>query len=153
MTTPKRSGPYPYIEEFGANHKFPEERWPKDKVLEQLRIMAEDEDTFWKTGKCSGTMYGGDPEIFELIGKAFRLYSHVNVLQRDMCPSQTRLEAEIIAMTLDMLHGRAVAEHDSGQTACGVINSGGTESIISALLAHRDKFRVELAAHHPWVVD
>ena len=34
--------------------------------------------------------------------------NHVNALQRDMCPSQTRFEAEIIAMTLDMLHADAV---------------------------------------------
>ena len=135
MSEKKRSGPYPYIEEFGAIHKFPEESWTKEKALDQLRIMAGEEDAYWQTGKCSGTMYGGDPEIFELIGKAFRLYSHVNVLQRDMCPSQTRLESEIIAMTLDMLNGRAVHERDPNRAACGVINSGGTESIISALLA------------------
>ena len=60
-----------------------------------------------------------------------------------MCPSQTRLESEIIAMTLDMLNGQAVHDRDPDRTACGVINSGGTESIISALLAHRNKFRDE----------
>lgn len=149
MSEKKRSGPYPYIEEFGATHKFPKESWPREKVLEQLQIMAEDEDANWQTGKCSGTMYGGDPEIFELIGRAFRLYSHVNVLQRDMCPSQTRLESEIIALTLDMLNGRAVNERDPGRKACGVINSGGTESIISALLAHRNKFREERNVTEP----
>jgi len=143
MTQEKRTGPYPYKDEFGAIHEFPTESWTNAEVLRQLNIMAEDEDTFWRTGKCSGTMYGGDSKIFELIGQSFQLYSHVNVLQRDMCPSQTRMESEIIALTLDMLNGQAVNERDSDMSACGVINSGGTESIISALLAHRDKFKAE----------
>ncbi len=152
MSTEKRSGPYPYMETFGANHRFPEERWSKERVLDQLQTMAREEDVFWQTGKCSGTMYGGDPEIFELIGRTFRLYSHVNALQRDMCPSQTRFEAEIIAMTLDMLHGDAVHQRDATQNACGVINSGGSESIMSAILAHRNKFRQERGITAPEMI-
>ncbi|RJQ74398.1 MAG: aspartate aminotransferase family protein [Desulfobacteraceae bacterium] len=143
MPAKKRSGPYPYLKQFGAVQAFPEEGWSREELLGQLGTMAEDEDAYWKTGKCSGTMYGGDSEIYELIGQTFRRYSHVNALQRDMCPSQTRFESEIIAMTLDMLNGRAVHERDPAKMACGVITSGGTESILSALLAHRDKFREE----------
>jgi glutamate/tyrosine decarboxylase-like PLP-dependent enzyme len=152
MAGEKRSGPYPYIKEFGVNHKFPYEPWTQEKVLHQLQVMAEDEDAFWQTGKCSGTMYGGDPAIFDLIGKTFRLYSHVNVLQRDMCPSQTRFESEIIAFTLDMLNGRAVNERDPGRSACGVINNGGSESILSAILAHRNKFREERNITEPEMI-
>jgi len=124
------SGPYPYLDRYGAIHDFPEHGLAKDEIFRQLKDMAEDEDAFWQKGLCSGTMYGGDPAIFDLIGEAFRRYSHVNVLQRDMCPSQTRFEAEIIAMTLDMLNSQAVKDHNSDHIPCGVISSGGTESII-----------------------
>lgn len=146
------SGPYPYLEMYGANHGFPQKRWSKDKLFDQLEFMAREEDAWWRTGKCSGTMYGGDPEIFDIIGRTFRLYSHVNALQRDMCPSQTRFEAEIIAMTLDLLHGDAVRQRDPGLTACGVINNGGSESIIAALLAHRNKFRQERGITAPEMI-
>jgi len=146
------SGPYPYIEWYGANHEIPEKGWDKEETFAQLVEMAEAEDPAWATGLCSGTMYGGDPELFDLIGKVFRLFSHVNVLQRDMCPSQTRMEAEIIAMTLDMLHGGAVREHNPDHKACGAIGCGGTESIISAMLMHRNKFREERGITEPEMI-
>src|SRR5690606_37877228 len=47
------------------------------------------------------------------------------------------------AMTLEMLHGEAVEQHDSSQKACGAIGAGGTESILNAMLAYRDKARAE----------
>ncbi len=137
------SNAYPYMERYGKISEFPEKALDEKEILRQLEEIASEEDPKWKTGKCSGTMYGGDTKIFKLIGQAFKLFSHVNVLQRDMCPSQTRFEAEIIAMTLDMLNGKAVKEHNPDQTACGVVGTGGTDSIISALLTYRNKFKDE----------
>jgi glutamate/tyrosine decarboxylase-like PLP-dependent enzyme len=58
----------------------------------------------------------------------------VNVLQRDMCPSATKFEAEIISMTLDLLHAEAVTD---GEPA-GLVATGGTGSICHAMLAYRD---------------
>lgn len=69
----KMRGPYPYMERYGAIHELPEKAFEKDDVFRQLREMAEEEDTSWQGGQCSGTMYGGDDEIFELIGKVFRM--------------------------------------------------------------------------------
>ena len=76
--------------------------------------MAGEEDATWETGKCSGTMYCGDHDHYHFLNEAFGLFAHVNVLQRDMCPSATKFEAEIIAMTLDLLHAEAVADGDTG---------------------------------------
>jgi glutamate/tyrosine decarboxylase-like PLP-dependent enzyme len=103
--------------------------------MAELRQMASEEDAMWESGKCSGTMYCGDHDHYDFMTEAFGLFAHVNVLQRDMCPSATRFEGEIIAMALDLLHGDAVVEG----TACGSVTSGGTESIISALLAYREQ--------------
>ena len=72
--------------------------------------MAKEEDAFWETGKCSGTMYCGDHEHYDFMNEAFGLFAHVNALQRDMCPSKTKFEGEIIAMTLDLLHADAVTD-------------------------------------------
>ena len=49
------------------------------------------------------------------MNEAFGLFAHVNVLQRDMCPSATKFEGEIIAMTLDLLHADAVTDGDAGR--------------------------------------
>ncbi len=133
---PRRS--YPYRERYGALLGFPDKALSREEVLRQADEMARQEDLVWAEGKCSGTIYSGDHAHYDFLNKVFGKYSHVNALQRDMCPSQTRFEAEIIAMTLDMMHGGAVAADTPGQEPCGVMSSGGTESIVSALLAYRE---------------
>jgi len=115
---------------------FDERGLDADAVVRELEQVARAEDSVWADGRCSGTIYCGDREIYDLIAKAYGHFSYVNVLQRDMCPSQTRFESEIIAMTLDMLHGEAARER--GFEPCGVIGSGGSESILSAIYTHRE---------------
>ena len=80
-----------------------------DEVLSQLHTMATEEDASWESGKCSGTMYCGDHDHYRFMNEAFGLFAHVNVLQRDMCPSATKFEAEIIAMTLGLFSGEAAS--------------------------------------------
>jgi glutamate/tyrosine decarboxylase-like PLP-dependent enzyme len=53
-----------------------------------------------------------------------------------MCPSATKFEAEIISMTLDLQHGEAAAA--SGGAPCGLVTTGGTGSILHAMLAYRE---------------
>jgi glutamate/tyrosine decarboxylase-like PLP-dependent enzyme len=111
--------------------------------------MAEKEDKAWQTGKCSGTMYCGDMSHYEFLDEAFSAFSHVNALQRDMCPSATRFESEIVAMALDMMHADA-ARPDA--TPCGALTSGGTDSIITALLVYREKYREERGITQPEII-
>ena len=89
---------------------------------------------FWEGGKCSGTMYCGDHDHYDFMTEAFGLFAHVNVLQRDMCPSATRFEGEIIAMALDLFHAEAVTDSEPA----GLVTSGGTGSILHAVLAYRE---------------
>ena len=99
---------FPYAERFPVNRRLPEHGRPRDEVLAELQAMAAEEDAFWETGKCSGTMYSGDREHYRFLNEAFGLFAHVNVLQRDMCPSATKFEGEVIAMALDLMHADAV---------------------------------------------
>jgi sphinganine-1-phosphate aldolase len=125
---------YPYEDRFAVNRTLPETGRPREEILAELAAMAEEEDAFWETGKCSGTMYCGDHEHYGFMTEAFGRFAHVNALQRDMCPSQTKFEAEIIAMTLDVLNGRAATD----STPVGVVTTGGTGSILHAMLAYRE---------------
>ena len=95
---------FPYAERFPVNRVLPEVGRSREEVLAELQTMANEEDAFWETGKCSGTMYCGDHDHYRFLNEAFGLFAHVNALQRDMCPSATKFEGEIIAMTLDLLH-------------------------------------------------
>jgi glutamate/tyrosine decarboxylase-like PLP-dependent enzyme len=143
---------YPYAEEYGAIRDFPEEGLPQEEILEQMRSMSSREDTLWEGGKCSGTMYCGDHEHYAFLNKCFSYFSHVNALQRDMCPSMNRFESEIIAAAVDMLHGDAVAEHDPSHKACGMISLGGTASILNAMLGHRERARQERGVTRPEMI-
>jgi glutamate/tyrosine decarboxylase-like PLP-dependent enzyme len=141
-------GTYPYEGRFAVNRSLPERGRPRDEILAEIATMAEEEDAFWETGKCSGTMYCGDHEHYDFMTEAFGRFAHVNALQRDMCPSQTKFEAEIIAMTLDVLNGAAVTD---GEPA-GVVTTGGTGSIQHGMLAYREWGRQERGITRPNVV-
>ncbi len=106
---------FPYAERYPVNRGLPEHGRPREEVLAELHDMAKEEDAFWETGKCSGTMYCGDHDHYDFMNEAFGLFAHVNVLQRDMCPSATRFEGEIIAMALDLFHAEAVTDDRAGR--------------------------------------
>ncbi|MGA2520992.1 MAG: aminotransferase class V-fold PLP-dependent enzyme [Acidimicrobiales bacterium] len=139
---------YPYAERFEVHRSLPEEGATHEEVMGQLEAMAKEEDAFWETGKCSGTMYCGDHDHYRFLTEAFGLFAHVNALQRDMCPSATKFEAEIIAMTLDLLHGEAVTATTPG----GLVTTGGTGSIAHAVLAYREHAHQERGVTRPNVI-
>ncbi|MGB2700308.1 MAG: aminotransferase class V-fold PLP-dependent enzyme, partial [Candidatus Phosphoribacter baldrii] len=126
---------YPYRDRFPVLQDLPAEGRPHDDVLAELDAMAHEEDTVWASGQCSGTIYHGDPEHYAFLGEAFTRFSHANALQRDMCPSATRFEGEILAMALDIFHADSVSD---GKPA-GLVTSGGTDSILHAMLCYREQ--------------
>jgi sphinganine-1-phosphate aldolase len=102
----------------------------------------------WEAGGCSGTMYCGDHQHYAFLKEAFGLFAHQNALQRDMCPSATRFEGEIIAMALDLFNAGVIGE---GEPA-GMVTSGGTASITHAMLAYREDGRERRGIGRPNVV-
>ncbi len=136
---------YPYLERFGVNRALPERGRSREEILTELRTIAHEEDAVWESGGCSGTMYCGDHEHYGFLKEAFGLFAHQNALQRDMCPSATRFEGEIIAMALDLFHADAVTD---GEPA-GMVTSGGTASITHAVLAYREHGRATRGIEHP----
>jgi len=128
------SSSYPYAASHDVLRGMPSEGRSRESILAELEGFARDEDKMWETGKCSGTMYCGDHTHYEFLGRAFELFAHMNALQRDMCPSMTKFEGEIIAMTLDMLHADAVTDAEP----VGLVTSGGSGSILHAVLAYRE---------------
>jgi sphinganine-1-phosphate aldolase len=124
---------FPYADQFAVNRHLPEVGIDRQEILDQLEVMSTAEDTTWESGQCSGTMYCGDHDHYDFLNEVFAKFSHVNALQRDMCPSATKFEAEIIAMTLDMLDAGSLATNPGG-----LVTSGGTGSITHAILAYRE---------------
>jgi len=139
---------FPYKDRYEVNRVLPADGRPREEVLKELHEIAISEDAFWETGKCSGTMYCGDHEHYNYLNEAFGLFAHVNALQRDMCPSVTKFEAEIISMTLDLFHADAI----EGSEPAGLVTTGGTGSIAHAMLAYREHARQTRQIDRPNVI-
>ena len=145
-------GMYPYAERFGVLDSLPEKGRSREDILSELKQVAGEEDNFWQSGQCSGTMYCGDTEHYAFLNEVFSNYSHVNALQRDICPSATRFEGEITAMALDLMHASAAIGSEPDERPCGSVTSGGTESIITSVLMYRDRARQEKNITAPEIV-
>ncbi len=125
---------FPYAAQFEIHRTLPEHGTSHEEILAMLATMSDTENKVWESGQCSGTMYCGDHDHYAFLNKAFANFSYVNSLQRDMCPSSTKFEAEIIAMTLDMLGASSITK----TVPAGLVTSGGSGSIAHAMLAYRE---------------
>jgi glutamate/tyrosine decarboxylase-like PLP-dependent enzyme len=108
---------YPYADRYPVLRGLPSEGRDRNAIVAELRQIATDEDKAWESGKCSGTMYCGDHDHYAFMNEVFGMFGHMNILQRDMCPSATRFEGEVIAMTLDLMHGSAAARSTRRRTS------------------------------------
>lgn len=143
---------YPYKDRFNVYSQIPPKGRDPHDIYQELQIIAEEEDKHWETGLISGTMYHGGKEHYAFLNKVFSLFSYVNLLQRDICPSGTKFESEIIAMVAKMLHGDSVKEYNPQDEVCGTVTSGGTESIFNGVFVHREWARVEKGITAPEMV-
>jgi sphinganine-1-phosphate aldolase len=125
----------PYRDRFATFDRLPATGRPREEVLAELEAMAAAERPQWQDGQASGAVYHGDPEHVEFLNRVYALHSQSNPLHVDLWPSATKFEAEIVAMTARMLGG--------GEDVGGVVSSGGTESIMLAVKAHRDRAGIE----------
>jgi glutamate/tyrosine decarboxylase-like PLP-dependent enzyme len=143
---------HPYRETAESYPRLPARGRDRDDILRELRAFAQAEDARWETGQVSGSYYHGGREHYALLNQVFGLFSHVNLLQRDVCPSGTKFESEIVSMTATLLGGDAARAHDPGDEVSGAVTSGGSESIMLPMLAYRDKAREERGVTAPEMV-
>ncbi len=140
---------YPYRDRYEAHRRLPERGVDRERLLAMVGEMSEREDAPARQGKISGSLYHGGEEHFAFLAEVYRQFAHMNVLQRDMYPSATKFEGEIISMALGLLNGDAAG--GEGDAPCGVLTSGGSESLISAMLTYRERGR-ERGVAEPEVV-
>ena len=98
-------------------------------------------------------MYHGDESHIEFLNKIYAAQSQANQLHSDLWPSAAKFEAEIVAMTANMLSAEACgAPFDSEGGVCGSVSSGGSESILLAMKTYRDWAREERGITEPEIV-
>lgn len=142
----------PYEGRFETYRALPADGRSRDDILLELSTMAAEENSRWKTGKISGTFYNAGDEHRSFLNSVFSHFSHANVLQFDLCPSMSKFESEVVAMTASMLHAEAARERDPADEVCGSVTSGGTESILMAMKVYRDRARAEKGITEPEII-
>jgi len=116
---------------------------PVDEVIDALTEKRAN-DVKWADGKTFGMVYDGGPTVHEVAERAARLYLHENALNTQAFPSLREIQSEVVAWTADLLHGD---EHTAG-----FLTSGGTESILCAVLAARKRGSAERNIVRPEMV-
>ncbi len=124
----------PYRDELPSYRRLPQQGMDRADVLAQLELLAAREEHRWKDGYVSGAVYHGDEDHLEFLGTVAELHSQANPLHADLWPSAIKFEAEIVSMTAGMLGANQTADE-----IVGTVTSGGTESILLAMKAYRDR--------------
>lgn len=116
---------------------------PVDDVIAELEAKREG-DVKWADGRTFGMIYNGGPSVHEVAERAARLYLHENALNTRAFPSLGAIQSEVVGWTAALLNGPA--------TTAGFLTSGGTESILCACLAARERGEHERGITAPEIV-
>lgn len=129
----------PYRDDFPTFSRLPETGRDKAEIISEMQALCAKEESKWKDGFVSGAVYHGDEDHIDFLNQVYMLNSQSNPLHTDVWPSTTKFEAEVVAMTAKMLNAqKADDDPDSDDEVCGVVSSGGTESILLAMKTYRD---------------
>lgn len=135
----------PYAGKFPSFTSIPEVGRDREEILADMETMRAQEESHWKEGFVSGAVYHGDEKHIEFLNQVYALNSQSNPLHADVWPSTSKFEAEIVAMTADMLGSK-------GQDIHGTLSSGGTESIMLAMKTYRDWARERKGVTRPEMI-
>ena len=143
----------PYRDSHTKHSSIPETGRERKEILDEMRQIVAAEKSAWKDGFVSGAVYSGDDEHIEFLNEVYAIQSQSNPLHPDVWPSSTKYEAEIVAMTAEMLGAERASESaGADEGICGVVTSGGTESILLAVKAYRDMARSVGGVKKPEIV-
>lgn len=120
---------------------LPKEGLQHEAVRAELDTLANMDHTKWEEGYVSGTVYSGEEGLMKLQTEAFGKFTVANPIHPDVFPGVRKMEAEVVSMVLNMFH--------APPGAAGTSTSGGTESILMACLAARQKAYTERGVTEP----
>lgn len=122
---------------------LPEHGLSHDDVVARLHAMKED-DTDWRGGRCFGLVYHAGGDVEAVARDAALLFLEENGLNPLAFPSLGRMQFELVDAARGMFHG------DDDVT--GYVTSGGTESILLAVKAARNRAEQERGITAPEIV-
>ncbi|KAF5667658.1 sphinganine-1-phosphate aldolase [Fusarium heterosporum] len=123
---------------------LPKDGLSHDNVRAELENLATMDHTRWEDGFVSGAVYHGEDELMKLQTEAFGKFTVANPIHPDVFPGVRKMEAEVVSMVLNMFH--------APPGGAGTSTSGGTDSILMACLAARQKAYAERGVTEPEMI-
>ncbi|MBE9470862.1 MAG: aspartate aminotransferase family protein, partial [Chloroflexi bacterium] len=93
----------PYKDDFATLSHIPKVGRDKEEIIKIMETFRHIEEARWKDGFASGAVYHGDDEHIDFQNRVYAINSQSNPLHTDLWPSTTKFEAEVVAMTANML--------------------------------------------------
>ncbi len=116
---------------------------PAEDVIASLQAKRA-RDVRWQDGRTFGMVYDGGPGVQEVADAAAELFLHENALNTLAFPSLGEIQSEVVGATAALFH--------APESAAGFMTSGGTESILMAVKAARERARTERGVTEPNMV-
>ena len=105
-----------------------------ETIFKRLEQGVDESKTHFSNGaKLSACVFIDSEQHWDFIAEVMRKTIHSNPLHITHFSYISQCEAEMIRMTLDLYNG--------DKNACGIVTSGGSESIYQAILAYREHGR------------
>ncbi len=101
-------------------------------------------DVPWAQGRAFGMVYDGGATVHDVAERVAADFLHENALNTMAFPSLGEIQREVVRWTADLLGG--------GPDASGFLTSGGTESILCAVKAARERAKEERGVTQPTMV-
>jgi glutamate/tyrosine decarboxylase-like PLP-dependent enzyme len=143
----------PYRQQFDTYATIPDKGREASAILAEMQALSDLEQSKWKDGYASGAVYHGDAAHIDFLNQVYTLNSQSNPLHTDLWPSSAKYESEIVSMTAGLLGADPeAAAADPDREICGVVTSGGTESILLAMKTYRDWARDQKNITRPEII-
>jgi glutamate/tyrosine decarboxylase-like PLP-dependent enzyme len=120
--------------------QLPKQGIEREALFEDIRKRKE-RDADWHGGRTFSLIYPVDDEVDGILEQANRLYMFENALNPFRFPSLRQMEVDVVSMTAGLLNAPEGAD--------GCMTSGGTESILMAVMAARNRAREERGVSEP----
>ena len=130
-------------EPVGARPRIPDTPWTEEAIFERLLSYA-DGDLDWRKGRTWAYIYDPGKDVERVAKRAYMEFLEHNGLDPTVYPSMHRIETDLAAMAAEHLRG--------DEDVVGTFTSGGTESLILAVLAARDYMRETRGITEPELV-
>lgn len=116
---------------------------PRDEIFARLDQLKAG-DVRWREGRAFTLAYFAGDDVLAVAEEAYRRFASENALNTDAFPSLRAIQADVVGIVAGWLEG--------GEEAAGFMTTGGTESILMAVKAARERGRAERGVTAPNIV-